>query len=140
VANIPVIQIPSTRTTGGTSPCISRGEGAFERAKRKNLLVETVQLNRAVQPAIQIDFDLPIAQPAAVLGLDFQAEIVPNLFPGAQRLKHQVNIPSTPAFGLGHLQVDATSLQGQLMQVMTIAPKILMLMAAALPMWTIFMT
>jgi hypothetical protein len=60
-----------------------QGEAAFGRAKRKNLLVETAQPNRAVQPAIQIDFDLPIAQPAAVLGLDFQAEIVPNLFPEA---------------------------------------------------------
>jgi len=50
VANITVIQIPSMRTTGGTSPCLRRGKGAFGRAKRENLLVEGAQPNRAVQP------------------------------------------------------------------------------------------
>jgi len=108
-----------------------QGEGAFGRAKRENLLVEGAQPNRAVQPTIQIDLDLPIAQPAAVLGLNFQGEIVPNSFPWSQRLVLQVNIASTPAFGLGHLHIYSTPLQRQLTQVMPIAPKILPLMASA---------
>jgi hypothetical protein len=91
-----------------------------------------MQPDRAVQPLIQIHLDLPVTQPIAIFGLDFQLEILPDALPGLQRVVYRTNIPTTLALYLGDLDIDTPQLHRLLVVGVPVAWKILELMAAAL--------
>ena len=106
---------------------LQQRKAAYLRSKHKHPLIERAQPNRTPQPLVQVGFDLPIAQPAPILGLNFQPQIIPNPLAGTNGLELQAHITTTSALGLRHVDVHRAPSDRQLAQVMPITLKIMAL-------------
>jgi hypothetical protein len=94
-------------------------------------LIERAQPHRTVQALIQIRFDLAVAQPPQILGLDFPAQVFPETLAGRDGLKLQAHITTTATLGLRHVDLHRTPSDGKVAWIMPVAIKISALVRAA---------